>query len=457
VSGLPSSLTCAGCGWTARDDEPFPFRCARHADPALPDVDHVLRRTLDLARVAWPADSDPNPFVRYRSLFHAYHLAVAGGTSDAEFVELVRALDQAVAGVDGRGFSETPFAAADELAERVGMRKGALWVKDETGNVSGSHKARHLFGLLVHLEVVERLGLASDADRPPLAIASCGNAALAAAVVANAGGRRLEVFVPTDADPEVLARLKELDADVVVCPRDPAVPGDPTYNRLEQAIAAGALPFTTQGNQNGLCIEGGLTMAYEMADALAAGGSTIEHVVVQVGGGALASGVIQGLREARELDALGSVPTIHAVQTQGAFPLPRAFDLVRSRAARTSAEEALAYSIRHRSEFMWPWEEPPRSIAHGILDDETYDWAAVVGGLLATTGSTVVVDEATLEEANRLGTEATGIPADHTGTSGLAGLLALRRAGGIGDAESTAVLFTGIRRWEDREERKGSR
>jgi len=34
----------------------------------------------------------------------------------------------------------------------------SILVKNETGNVSGSHKARHLFGLLVHLEVVERLG-----------------------------------------------------------------------------------------------------------------------------------------------------------------------------------------------------------------------------------------------------------------------------------------------------------
>jgi hypothetical protein len=34
-----------------------------------------------------------------------------------------------------------------------------------------------------------------------LAIASCGNAALAAAVVARAGGWPLTVFVPPDADP----------------------------------------------------------------------------------------------------------------------------------------------------------------------------------------------------------------------------------------------------------------
>jgi hypothetical protein len=66
-------------------------------------------------------------------------------------------------------------------------------VKDETRNVSGSHKARHLFGTLLEL----RLAGADDATRP-LATALCGNAALAAAVVAQP--RSANVFVPTDAD-----------------------------------------------------------------------------------------------------------------------------------------------------------------------------------------------------------------------------------------------------------------
>jgi threonine synthase len=32
---------------------------------------------------------------------------------------------------------------------------------------------------------------------------------------------------------------------------------------------------------------------------------------------------------------------------------------------------------------MWPWEEPPHSVASGILDDETYDWLAVLRGVVA--------------------------------------------------------------------------
>ena len=46
------------------------------------------------------------------------------------------------------------------------------------------------------------------------------------------------------------------------------------------------------------------------------------------------------------------------------------------------AREALRKAQTHRSEFMWPWEETPASVAHGILDDETCDWHAVVAGLI---------------------------------------------------------------------------
>ena len=45
----------------------------------------------------------------------------------------------------------------DRLALRLGAEPGAVWVKDETGNVGGSHKARHLVGILLHLLAAERL------------------------------------------------------------------------------------------------------------------------------------------------------------------------------------------------------------------------------------------------------------------------------------------------------------
>jgi threonine synthase len=396
----------------------------------------VLRRELELETVRFPADEpDPNPFVRYRGLFHAYHLGLARGLSDDTFQALVRRLDTRIAAVDAHGFRTTPFRRSAKLSKALGFAgEGGVWVKDETGNVSGSHKARHLFGVLLHLEVAERLGLADT--RRELAIASCGNAALAAAVVAAAGGRTLRVFVPTDADPAVLTRLEELGAVVTVCPRDGRA-GDPTYRRLLAAIGRGALPFTCQGNLNGLAIEGGETLGWEIVSS----GAALDRVVIQVGGGALASACIQAFREAVELGALPASPRVDTVQTAGAWPLKRAFDAI---AGPGDPELALRFATHHRSAFMWPWEDEPRSVAHGILDDETYDWRAVVEGMLATGGRPLVVDEDLLARANALARRSTGIDVDHTGSAGLAGLLALRSAGEVRDDERVAVLFTGV-------------
>jgi threonine synthase len=95
---------------------------------------------------------------------------------------------------------------------------------------------------------------------------------------------------------------------------------------------------------------------------------------------------------------------------------------------------------------MQAWQEAPTSVATGILDDETYDWRAVVEGMLTTGGRPLVVNEDLLVGANRLAVSKTGIQVDPTGSSGLAGLLEMRRSGTIGDHDRVAVLFTGIQR-----------
>jgi threonine synthase len=453
-----STICCAGCGYVADPADPYPFRCPR---AGTDDADHVLTRALSLdgdPRTCFPAGPEANPFLRYRALMHSYHVAAARGLPDAGYRDLVASLDASVAAVDGHGFGATPFVRSRELSQALGFSAGGgVWVKDETGNVSGSHKGRHLMGVLVHLAVMERVGLTDPARRPRLAIASCGNAALAAAVVARAGGWRLTVFVPPEADAGLVGRLRDLRAAVVTCPRAPGALGDPAYLRLRQELDAGALPFTTQGPENGLAIEGGLTLGYELVSELPAG---LEHLIVQVGGGALASSTIQALREAADLGAITTLPRVHTVQTTGAHPLERAYARVRAllpdeprpekpdtdKPRPDAVKQAMAEAAAHRSAFMRPWPTQPRSVAAGILDDETYDWRAVVEGMLLTGGRPLVVSEDTLVEAGRLAVAQTGLPVDATGSSGLAGLVEMRRSGEIGDHERVAVLFTGRRR-----------
>jgi threonine synthase len=426
-------LACQGCGTEISGDAAAPYRCPRAGTDA---GDHVVGRRLP-AGARFLSGGGDNPFVRWRELSHAHALARAGGLDDQAFVALVEQLDAAVAAIWGHGFRVTPFFRAAELSAALGFEApGGVWVKDETGNVSGSHKGRHLMGLAILGEVRARLGL--DAPGARLAIASCGNAALAAAVIARAWGRPLEAFVPEDAPPRVVAELGRLGATVRVCARPPGVTGDPCYLAFRRAVDAGATPFCCQGPDNGLTIEGGETLAWEMIADLARAGRSLDRLFVQVGGGALASACVQGFA-----DAGVPLPRLHAVQTRGAFPLRRAWEILVRRAATSDVQSELRRAAAQRAELMWPWETTPRSLAHGILDDETYDWLAILRGTAASGGDPLVVDEARLAEAHRLARERTGIDVDPTGSAGLAGLLELRARGAVAPTEAVAVLFTG--------------
>ncbi len=411
----------------------------------------------------WPAGTSINPFLRYAELHHSYWLARARGLAHEDYEAIVNRLDRAVAAADasGHGFVITPFDRCDSASDALGIE---VWAKDEIGNVAGSHKARHLMGLLLHLDVQK------VPTTRRLAIASCGNAALAAATLAKAARRPVEVFVPPSANPVIIDRLRALHATLTECPRVPEDPaGDPCVHRFRAALKRGALPFCCQGNENGLNIDGGATIGQELADQLAISEFLPTRLLVQVGGGALGSAVVRGLRQAAGLGHIEGLPMIHFVQSQGAAPLHRAWVGVANRAlgslghglradegaagadiaallsvhtAQAAVTEALRHAATHRSTYMWAWEDEPHSVATGILDDETYDWLALVEAMIATGGWPLVVDEATLSEANAM----SGSGADETGTAGLAGLIQLRRDGVVADDERAVVLFSGLRR-----------
>lgn len=380
-----------------------------------------------------PADNESNSFVRYRQLAWSWHRAMAAGWTDADYVELVRDIDESVHAVDGRRFVRTPAGWVDALGGHGAPDE--VFAKDETGNVGGSHKARHLMGLLLHLAID---AVAADT---PLAISSCGNAALGAATVARAAGRPIDVFIPTWADRAVVASLEALSARIHVCERQAGEVGDPCMLRFEEAVAHGALPFGVQATANRWTLDGGRTLGWELADQLAESGSGVDHVLVQVGGGALLTSCAIGLLEGAALGPLRRSPRVWAVQAEGCAPFDRAWRGLRSqgRIDATSSDAAA-----RADELMRPWSGPT-SAATGILDEVTYDWLGMTRGLLLTGGGSIVAPESDIETAHERVVEA-GFNADHTGTAGYAGLLAASRAGVISSAERAAVLITGVQR-----------
>ena len=328
---------CAVCGAHGAD---------RHAVavalPQRPRAEDRAPRAAARRRPARPLrpPDDPNPFVALPARgWRGHAFAAANGMTVDAAAALVRdARRRASPRVDGTGFRVTPFARADALSRRARLRRRRRRVgqgRDRPTSAAATRPAT-CSRILLHLLAAERLGLAPcGRERPPLAIASCGNAALAAATLAAAVGWPLDVFVPPAADPSVLARLDALGRRrSSSCPRradDP--PGDPCVHRFREAVDAGAVPFSVQGPENALCLDGGRTIGWEMAER--------PRPLRSTGFRAGRRRSARHVRRRRAAADAGVHPRLHAVQTEGCAPLARAWARRRARSGCGEAPQPL--------------------------------------------------------------------------------------------------------------------
>ena len=422
-----SGFTCATCAEKVSVNTFAPWRCPNEKG----DRHHVLLIDENNQHVV---ENHHNPFIAFRRNMMWWQFAQARGMSDERAIALVQSVDDEIVKIGGVGFTRTPMLFQSALSDRLSFESpGGVWVKDETHNVGGSQKARHLMSILLHLLVAEELGIAPWADaaaRPTLAISSCGNAAIAASTLAAAAKWPIDVFIPEWAGGVVVETLTALGARINRCARqsqDP--PGDPTVLRFREAVNKGSIPFSVQGPENALCLDGGRTIGWEMAEQFAQENfASLDAVFVQVGGGAFAASVSRGLSEA------GINAPLIAVQTEGCAPLSRAWNT-----AQSDANPA-----QHWTKHMWAWENEPISLADGILDDETYDWVADIAQIQRTGGKVVVASEVQVVEASSVAPRTTSIDASPTGTAGVAGLLSMRAE--LPNTARVAVVLSGVRR-----------
>ncbi len=425
---------CAVCHARVEIATPFPWRCP---NSTIDDRRHVLQMVSSApetdddgvgAGADAGTDGEAGSFLRHDGDLAWAAYADANGLDLTARRSLVLELDAAVTAAAGVGFVPTPFGRSAALSDELGFSDGGgVWVKDETGGVGGSQKARHLFTILLHLRAAEILGHLSD--RPPLAIASCGNAALAAATLARAAAWPIDVYVPTWMSDGFGDELDRLGARIHRCERlrgDPA--GDPAMLRFREAVDAGAIPFTVQGPENALALDGGRTLGWEIREQLARQAvGDLDRIFVQVGGGAFAA-CVGATRPARRF---------HAVQAEGCAPLLRAWQL-----AIAEADPLTELVAPRWGELMWPWDDP-HSLADGILDDETYDWIGVFEAMTGSGESPIEAAEDDIVAAHALARSA-GFDVSATGSAGLAGLLSIADA--IEPTERVAVVMSGVAR-----------
>jgi threonine synthase len=481
-------LNCPSC----RKDYPIEsgiFSCPGRR----PGEEHILRRMLgsDYPLAEGIRNSWARGLARTFDLFNPL-LSGCNLLGHERYRRILDRMTDRLLCMEGQDFEVTALTEEPGLAAALG-RNGRLWVKNETGNVTGSHKGRHLMGTLLYLEALRKLR--GEAAKKVLAIYSCGNAALGAAAVARAGGYELHAFVPEDVGPTVATLLAQRGTVMEKIPRSGTGAGDPCYLAFRRALVeTGWVPFACAGNDNWSNIEGGATLGWEMVMQLRDRSEKIDCVVIQVGGGALARSVAQAFEEALQLGFISALPRIHTCQPEGGFPFVRAYLLVLAEIARRSGhsldlsydrgadpavqlqrtvafararpdqiQEIAAFIQRsfdsplvqsvlkdmacNPGHFMWPWDGGgPHSLAHGILDDVTYDWYYLLRAVLCSGGRAEILAEDTIRVAHEKAQSHTGIPVCPTGASGLAGLIQLTDSGSIDRGESVGLFFTGFDR-----------
>jgi threonine synthase len=299
----------------------------------------------------------------------------------------------------------TPLAPVPALAVEAGV--ATLWLKDETGQPTGSLKDR-----ASAMAVVK----AGERGASVITTASTGNAAAALAGVAASVGGESVIFVPAAAPQAKIAQLLAYGARVLLV--------DGTYDQavdlcLEVGRRRGWYNRTT--GYNPYMSEGKKTVAYEIAEQL--GWQVPDAVVVPVGDGCIIGGVYKGFYDLKEMGWIDTIPRLIGVQAEGSAYLAEAWrngeDLVRK-----PAIEAVTVAD---------------SIAAGLPRDRLKAMRAVT----STDGVFLTVSDAEILAAIPAVASRSGVFLEPAAAAGWAGLLRARETGVIDARDRVVMLGTG--------------
>jgi threonine synthase len=309
-----------------------------------------------------------------------------------------------VADFDGRvdlGEGATPLVRL----RRFGADGIELWLKDDSGNPTGSFKAR---GLSLAINRARELGA------PGVQLASAGNAALALTAYAAAAGLPARVALPEDTPRTVFDRCREYGAEVL------ASPG--TLVEAARLLEEGKERFWTLSTlREPYRAEGKKTMGLELAEQL--GWELPDWIVYPLGGG---TGIV-GMRKAfAELEQLGLIgpkrPRFVAVQAAGCAPIVRAWE-----AHQDSAP---------------PWEHPDTKV-WGLRVPRALGDFIVLKALYETNGRAIAVNESRLDAITAWVAAHEGLRIGPEGAAALAAVEDLEAVGAFLPGERVVVFQTG--------------
>jgi threonine synthase len=300
------------------------------------------------------------------------------------------------------GEGGTPLIPARRLGEPAGFSD--LWIKDESGNPTGSFKAR---GLSAAVSRAKELG------HGKIALPTAGNAGGAAAAYAAKAGMECHVFMPRDT-PEIFrlecerygARVTLVDGLIDACGKLVA----------ENAPREGWHDVSTL--KEPYRVEGKKTMGYELAEDF--GWELPDAIVYPTGGGTGLIGMWKAFDEMEELGWIGPKrPRMISVQAAGCAPITKAF--AEGKDVSEKWENAATY-------------------ASGLRVPKAFADFVILRDLRASGGDAVAVSEDAMREAEREIGAAEGLFVAPEGAAAWAGakkLMAEKRL----DPGSRVVLF----------------
>ncbi|MBA3740728.1 MAG: threonine synthase [Chloroflexi bacterium] len=385
---MPSSyltdLACTACGAACPSDAP---------QGVCPSCGQVLfaRYDLEALRRAMPM---PDFSMRSWDLWR--------------YRELLPVRDDQYAVSLGEG--ATSLVSAPRAAAAVGLHGGELLVKDESGNPTGSFKAR---GLSMAVARAAELGIGD------VALPSAGNAGAAAAAYAAAHDIACHVAMPRDAPPVNQDEVKVYGAELLLV--DGLIDAAARLIR-ERAAADGWFDLSTL--KEPYRVEGKKTMGIELAEAGGWGDDWCPDVIVYPTGGG--TGIVAMWKAFDELEQLGWIgsrrPRMVVVQSTGCAPIVRAFE--------SGAEHAE------------PWTDA-RTIAAGIRVPAAIGDYLILRAVRDSNGTALAVTDEAIVEAQRSLGRLAGIYAAPEGAATYAALAPLIASGFVGGGERVVLFNTG--------------
>lgn len=310
-----------------------------------------------------------------------------------------------LSGAVSLGEGMTPLLAVPRLGAELGL--AGLLVKDESGNPTGSFKAR---GLAAATAMALRLGV-SD-----VALPSAGNAGSAAAAYAARSGIRAHVAMPRDTPGAIVREVIALGADLRLV--DGLIDD---AGRLISALCRERGWSDLSTLREPYRAEGKKTMGYELWEQLE--GELPDAVLYPTGGG---TGLVGMWKAFSELEAMGLAsarrPRLYAVQSDGCAPVVRAWESGAGRCERWAEAATVAPGIR---------------VPLPLADD------LILEALRSSGGGAVAVPDGAIVPAMRRLARLEGIDACPEGAATLVGLELLLAGGAIRPDERVVLFNTG--------------